>query len=144
MPFDGGPYVKAAVLVNQVIEGKDGVLTLVRVIDRLTTQASGPQPPVDMPVATFSMNAVLMFVSGKARGRHQVRIVREAPNADRKEIWSGGILMEGEQKGHNLNLGLKESFELEGTYWYDVYVDDELMTRMPFQVIYQPMRSVTG
>lgn len=141
MPFDGGPYVKSAVFVNQVIEGKDNVLTLVRVIDRLTTSASGQSVPEEMPEATFSMRAVLMFTAGKARGRHQVRIVREAPNAERRDIWSGGIHFEGEHQAHNLNLGLHETFSLEGVYWYDVYIDDELMTRMPFQVIYQPISS---
>jgi hypothetical protein len=139
MAFEGGPYVKAAVFVNQVIEGKDNVLSLIRVIDRLVTTASGPAPPQNMPVASLAMHAVIMFVPGRARGRHQIRLVREAPNADRIEVWSGGILFEGENKGHNVNLALNETFSLEGVYWYDVFVDDGLVTRMPFQVVYQPM-----
>ena len=144
MPFDGGPYIKAAMFVNQVIEGKDNVLTLVRVIDRLTTTASGPSAPSEMPPASFPMHAVIMLVAGKARGRHQVKIIREAPNSERREIWTGGINLEGENKGHNLNLGLNETFALEGVYWYDVFIDDVLMTRMPFQVIYQPISTGTA
>ncbi len=144
MPFDGGPYIKAAVFVSQVIEGKDNVLSLIRVIDRLTTSASGPEPPNDMPEATFTMNAVIMLVAGKARGRHQVRFVREDPNGERRDIWSGGVPLEGENKGHNINLALSESFALEGTYWYDVFIEDVLMTRMPFQVIYRPMSVSTS
>ena len=138
MPFEGGPYIKAAVFVGQVIEGKDNVLSLIRVIDRLVSAASGLEPPQEMPTVTFSMSAVIMIVAGKARGRHQVKLVREAPNTERKDIWIGGILLEGENKGHNLNLALNESFSLEGIYWYDVFIDDQLMTRMPFQVVYQP------
>ena len=142
MPFEGGPYVKAALFVNQVIEGKDDVLSLIRVIDRIVTTAQGSAPPNEMPPVTgFTMHAVLMFVSGKARGRHQVRLVREAPSGDRSDRWSGALLLEGEHKGQNLNLRPTETFELEGNYWYDVYVDEELMTRMPFQIVYQPMSS---
>jgi hypothetical protein len=139
MPFDGGPYLKAAVFVNVAIQGNDNVLSLIRVIDRLVTQAQGASPPKEMPVVTSRMNAVIMLVSGKARGRHEVRLVREAPNGVRKDVWTGGILLEGENKGHNINLEMNETFDLEGTYWYDVLVENELMTRMPFQVLYQPM-----
>ena len=143
MPSEGGPFVKAAVFVDRVIEGKDDVLTLVRVIDRLTATSSGAEPAARMPTAEFQMHAVIMLVSGRARGRYQVRLVREAPDADRADVWSGGIFLEGNNKGHNLNLALSESFSREGTYWYDVFVNEELLTRMPFQVVYQPITAPT-
>jgi len=139
MPFEGGPFLKAAVFVNLVIQGNDNVMSLIRVIDRLTQRAQGPEAPQEMPATNFPMHAVIMLVAGKARGRHQVKIVREAPNGVRKDVWTGGIQLEGENKGHNITLGLNESFDLEGTYWYDVFIEDGLVTRMPFQVIYQPM-----
>jgi len=136
MPFEGGPYLKAAVFCDRVIEGKDNVLSLIRVVDRLMTTAAGANPPKDMPTASFQMSVVIMLISGKARGRHDVRIEREAPNGERKKIWEGSVQLEGENKGHNLNLGLSETFEYEGVYWYDIFVEDELLTRSPFQVGY--------
>jgi hypothetical protein len=139
MPFEGGPYLKAAVFVNVVIQGNDNVMSLIRIVDRLVTSAQGPEPPQKMPPATFSMNAVIMLVAGKARGRHQLKISREAPDGTRKDIWAGGILLEGEHKAHTINLSMNETFELEGTYWFDVTLEETLLTRMPFQVVYQPM-----
>ena len=144
MPFDGGPYLKAAVFVNMVIHGNDNVLSLIRVIDRLTSTAQGPEPPSEMPPAQFNMTAVIMLTAGRARGSHELRIVREAPDGSREDVWTGGILLEGENKAHNVTLQLAETFDLEGVYWYDVYIDGDFMTRMPFQIIYQPMRSGAG
>jgi hypothetical protein len=136
MAFEGGPYVKAAVFCDRVIEGKDNVLSFIRVIDRLVTVASGPGAPNEMPPSSFQMTAVIMFTSGMARGRHDVRLEREAPNGTRNSIYSASVHLEGENKGHNLILNLAERFDFEGIYWYDVFVENQLMTRMPFQVIY--------
>ena len=136
MPFEGGPYVKAAAFCDRVIEGKDGVLSLIRVIDRLTTTAAGADTPKDMPPANFPVSAVVMLISGRARGRHELRVDREAPDGTRKPVWSGSLLLEGDYKGNNVVLNLSETFELEGTYWYDIFVEEELLTRMPFQVTY--------
>lgn len=136
MPFEGGPYVKAALFCERVIEGKDNVLSLVRVIDRLTTTAAGADPPKEMPQTNFGSTLVLAFVAGRARGRKEVRIERESPDGQRKQVWQGSVLMEGEYKANNVLLNLNETFELEGVYWYDISIDDELVTRMPFQVSY--------
>lgn len=34
----------------------------------------------------------------------------------------------------NLDVGL----EHEGLYWFDVLLDDQLLTRVPLRVVYQP------
>lgn len=134
--FEGGPYVKCAAFCERVIEGKDSVLSLIRVIDRLISTATGPAPPQDMPTVTLAFTAVLSFVAGRARGRHEVRVEREAPNGERRPVWSGSILVNGEESAHNLLLNLNETFDLEGIYWYDIFLEAQLITRMPMQVSY--------
>jgi hypothetical protein len=49
--------------------------------------------------------------------------------------------MDGENKANHVVLNLNETYELEGVYWYDVFIDDILITRMPFQITYMRLSS---
>ena len=142
MDSDTGPFLKAAVFCSDVIEGKDGVLSFIRVIDRLTATAGGQQP-TEMPVVHQRMKLVLMFVSGRARGSHSVEIRIERPDSEVLRLWEGTIFLEGEDRGANIVVDQETTFELEGLYWFDLFFDGSLMTRMPFRVIYRRAGSAT-
>lgn len=135
-PPQRGPYLKAALFCDQVIEGKDGVLSLIRVVDRVTTMASGPGAPKDMPSVTHGLVAVVMLTSGSARGPEEVRLEMERPDGQRKDVWTGTVHMEGEDKGQNLVLNFQTTFELPGLYWFNLYVGEQLFTRMPLRLMY--------
>ena len=136
MVFEQGPYLKAAVFCDSVIEGKDGVLSLIRIIDRLTTTASGPGAPEEMPPVANQMKAALMLVSGRATGSQEVKLVVEEPSGMRKELWAGTVHLEGNDRGQNLIMNFGMEFRTEGLYWFDVLLGDDLLTRMPFRIIY--------
>lgn len=135
--LDTGPYLKAAAICSDVIEGKDGVLSLIRIIDRLTITATGPQSPPEMPRAKYPLKIVLMFVSGSARGSHDVAVKMERPDATLRDCWAGTVFLEGEDRGANVVVGLEIDFPEQGLYWFDLYLNDARVTRMPFRVIYQ-------
>lgn len=136
MPIEQGPYLKAALFCESVIEEKDGVLSFIRVIDRLTTTAVGPEAPADMPTIRRQMKAVLMLVSGRATGREDVKLEVEEPSGTKRQLWAGTIQMEGNDRGQNLILDFGMEFKDEGLYWFDVLVGDQPLTRMPFRIIY--------
>ena len=120
-----------------LIEGKDGVLSLIRVIDRATLTAAGPQTPAQMPPVERELKLVLMFISGRARGTHPVELKVERPDGDMREGWSGTVFFEGEDRGANLIIQMGFKFELEGLYWFHLFVDDSPLTKLPFRLIYQ-------
>lgn len=137
-----GPYLKAALICQTVIEGKDGVLSIIRVVDRLTVMAAGHGAPQDMPANDQPLVIVLMFVSGRARGSLDLQLLVEPPDGQPKPVWAGNQLFEGEDRGANVVVQLNYKFEKEGLYWFNVQLDDELVTRIPYRVIYQ--RNVPG
>src|SRR3989304_7585384 len=94
-----GPLLQTAVLCETVIEGKDGVLSIIRIIDRIVVEASGPGAPKDMPAIPQRLTAVLTFKSGSAKGRQSIRVVMEKPNAETTEVWSGSMLAEAADGG---------------------------------------------
>jgi len=135
-PPQGGPYLKAALFCERVLDEKDNVLSLVRVVDRFTVTASGPQAPKDMPAIPQRLLAVVMLISGLAKGPEEVRLEMERPDATTKDVWIGTVHMEGGQKGQNLILNFQETFELAGVYWFNLYVGEHLLTKMPVEVRY--------
>ena len=139
-----GPYLKAAVFCSDVIEGKDGVLSLIRVIDRLTVTGAGPQPPSAMPTIMSRLKLALMFISGRARGTHNVNIRIERPDGTTHDGWTGTVFLEGEDRGANVIVEMEIEFKLEGLYWFDLYFDDAQMTRVPFRLIYQRAPGATA
>jgi len=132
-----GPYLKAAAFCESVIEGKDGVLSLIRIIDRLTITAAGNELPTEMEPFRTVLRLAVMFISGRAKGTHDVTLRVERPDGTSARAWSGTIFLEGEERGANVVIEMSTEFRMEGLYWFDVLFDEIQMTRVPFRVIYQ-------
>jgi hypothetical protein len=136
MPFEQGPYIQVAGLCEQVIEEKTGVLSLIRMIDTITHTEARPDAPIDMPAFTYPMKMVLMLKSGRSRGRYELKIVPELPSGEIKSPFSHSIQMEGEERGANNIINLLFTFTMEGLYWFNIYLDDSLITRIPMRTKY--------
>ena len=134
---DTGPFLKAALFCDSVIDGKDGVLSLIRVVDRLSVSAAGADPPADMPAMDHTLTLVLMLISGTARGSSDVGLSVEPPEGIRRQVWSATVLMEGDDRGANIVAQIHWKFESQGLYWFHVQLDGEHLTSLPFRIIYQ-------
>ena len=136
MGFEQGPYIQMAGLCEQVIEDKTGALSLIRIIDTITHTETRPDAPTEMPPVTYPMKMVIMLKSGRARGRHDLKIVPELPSGESKPPIVRGIHMEGEERGFNNIINMVFTFAMEGLYWFNVYFDDSLLTRIPLRIKY--------
>ena len=136
MPFEQGPYLKTAVFCEHMLREADGVPSLIRIIDRITHTRTGPDAPAEMPPVSHNLTAFISLTSGEACGSHEVSIELEEPSGLRKPSMTGTVLFEGEDKGVNLVLNIAAIFEYQGLYWFSVYLDDKLLTKMPLRVIY--------
>lgn len=132
-----GPYIQVAALCESVIEGKDGVLSLIRVIDRFTHTTTGPNPPEKMPPFPINAMLVLMLKAGFARGSYQVRIRPHTPSQRTLPDVFLSMLFEADHRGQNVMLKMQLQVEEEGVYWFDVAIGERLLTRVPLQVVYQ-------
>jgi hypothetical protein len=134
----GGPWLTAALLCERVIEDKEGTLTVVRIVDRVISSAIGQGTPEQMPSVPVSVTLLVAFKSGDAHGRSDLRIELEPPTGLRTPIAQMlSILNEGEDRGSNLVLNLNFTAQHEGLYWFDLILDDRLITRVPLRVVYQ-------
>lgn len=133
-----GPFLAAALLCERVLTEQDGVISLIRIVDRLTHTVVGPQAPAAMPPVRISWQLVLIFKSGAARGRAEVVLQLEEPSGLRVPHQTLlPVFFEGDDRGVQLIVALDLELTQEGLYWIDVLLEGRLMTRVPLRVIYQ-------
>jgi hypothetical protein len=134
--FEQGPYLQAAMICERVLQEKDGVISIIRVIDRVTRTVVGPDAPEEMEPFNYELTLLVTLKSGPSQGTYQVRIDIENPSGIRQQGPSLPIFLEGQDRGQNLILNMNARFTEPGLYWFDVYFDERLMTRVPFRVVY--------
>lgn len=128
-----GPHLQMAVICSNVLVEQDGAVSVIRVIDRI--ELSGKEP--EMPPYNLELLLFVFFKAGMCRGKHQIRIVPVSPS--NSELPSAGIplLFEGDdERGHPLKVDLRLTLLEEGLYWFDVYFEEVLVTRVPLRVVY--------
>ena len=131
-------------MCEKVLTEQDGVLSVIRIVDRVTVTSAGPDVPDEMPPTQLNLSAVVSFRSGSARGRYTVRLRPEDPSGVQLPVLEMPVHFEGEERGANLVISFNMLAEHEGLYWIDVLFREDLITRIPLRVIYQPQRFVAG
>ncbi|MCH8994014.1 MAG: hypothetical protein IH959_03505 [Chloroflexi bacterium] len=147
----GGPYLQQAFFCEKILREADGVVSFIRQVDRLTVNTSGPEAPPDMPQTTFTAFLAIAVKAGEAKGRHELKVLRELPSGirDPEPLFSIALFLEGGgegggDRGAGILGQINMVFEQEGLYWFDVYLDETLLSRIPFRVIYQRSTARAG
>ncbi len=134
--LEHGPYLATAVFCEKPLRESDGVLSIIRIIDRITISA-GSQAPEEMPSQTLHLTAVLSLKSGFLKGKYTVNIKPVTPSGVDSGAVSMPVLFEGDDRGTNLILNFAIPIKEEGLYWFDVLIEQQLLTRMPLRILYQ-------
>ncbi len=136
MQFQQGPYIQMAGICDQIIEDKNGTLSLIRIVDTITHTEARPDAPVKMPSVTYPIKMVVMLKSGRTRGRHELKIIPQLPSGETKAPLIRSIQMEGEERGANNIINMLFTFTMEGLHWFHINLHDSLLTRIPLRIKY--------
>jgi hypothetical protein len=140
MPDNTGPHVQVATFCERVLQEKDGVISVIRAIDRLAltigSAAGGPVPSEIPPGLTIQPTLVISLRSDQARGRFTLRIVAQQPDTTLLPEFLADVMFEGEDRGVNVVLPMTLQPQ-EGLYWFDIRLGNQLLTRVPLRIIYQ-------
>lgn len=136
MATSRGPFITTAAFCETLLTEASGVLTLVRIVDRITHTAVGPNPPEEMPTFSVDWTLVITLKSGDVRGSHPVKITPELPSGETRDPVILSAHFEGGSKGVNLVSQIGMLLSMPGIYWFHIHVNDELMTKVPLEVIY--------
>ena len=138
----GGPYVQVAAVCERVLNEKDGVLSLIRIVDRFVVPVPTPAPGAETPAVTINAFLVVALKSGFYEGKGTLRIVPTSPSGKQQPELSSGILLEGQDRGMNVVLQLQFVTREEGLHWFDVFFENQLLTRIPVRVLFSWMAGV--
>ena len=137
--FEEGPHLSAAVICEKILEERDGVKSVIRIIDRVTRTAVGPHPPQEMEPFDYEMAMLVRFKSGRARGTYPLEIQLIKPSGESAPPMRRSILFEGEDdRGMDIVVNMRIKFDLTGIYWFNIILNNMHLTRIPFRVVYLP------
>lgn len=148
-----GPYLQAALICEKVLQEQDGVLSVIRVVDRHTATVLGPEVPADMPPVAVNATVLVILKQGDAIGRYAIKLRPEAPSGQQLPTLEVPVqFVEGAgEQGVNIVIPMNLQLQEEGLYWFDVIWSDPrggaeegLLTRVPLRVMYQPQQLGIG
>ncbi len=139
----GRPYISAALLCERVLQEQDGVLSAIRMVDRVTVQiAKGAKGKVK---PTIKLAVLVAFKSGPMKGKHILRVVPRTPSGRKMAVkrtdvqgeFKFPLVFEGREHGSTNVINLVVDVSEEGVYWFDVYLGRRVVTRIPLTVVHQ-------
>jgi len=133
----GGPFLQMAVFCEKVLQEKDNVLSAIRIVDRFTQSTSVEGAPDIMPPFTIGVSILIGFKSGDVKGKWELKLKPIAPSGQELPGFAGPIFFEGEERGANVVIQYGLTAKEEGIYWFDIMLNDKLLTRMPLRIIYE-------
>lgn len=137
-----GPHVQAATFCESVLQETSGLMSAVRMLDRVTVQVVGLPDGQEIPSARVKSTIFVALKAGSALGRHQLAIRQELPSGQTGVEHRFDVYFGGEERGMNLVL-TTELESIEGLHWFDVVLrsgaeNDEvgqLLTRIPLRIM---------
>ncbi|MBX6341961.1 MAG: hypothetical protein IRY97_05840 [Thermomicrobiaceae bacterium] len=141
METEGQPYVLLAVLCQRAQQDQYGSLSLINVIEQLVVGSTDPNPPEQMPTFRFQGNLVVSLASGPVRRRGTVRVRPIRPSGEALEPVYQEVEFRGEDNRVTLVSNLSFDVTEPGLHWFDVLLEDAVLTRIPLRVRYERART---
>lgn len=139
MTDPGGPHLTAALICERVLHEQDGVMSSIRIIDRVFFLTGEDDTPIDPQIP---VTLLVSLKSGSGRGSYTIKVEIEKPSTEREQLLEAPVLLEGEDRGANVILGWMFRPDEAGLYWIDVFFDDDRLTRIPLRAVYQSQATV--
>jgi hypothetical protein len=136
-----GPHLQIAVFCEKVLVERDGVPSIVRVIDRFNISGNA----TEMPPNQINFTLFVSFKPGFYRGKASLRISPISPSGKDLPALNFPLLFEGDdERGVFIQANMGMLIQEEGLYWFDVSLqglanEDMPFTRMPLRVVYQQL-----
>jgi hypothetical protein len=127
------PYIIAAFLCEKVLQETDKVLSAIRIIDIFTVP---PRPKELSPEIqpTIQMTMLAMFRSEEPSS-HSLTFDVVSPSGKVNHVGNPvAINIVGQEHGANVVIQFPVNIGEAGSYWIDLLLDGDRVTRVPFAI----------
>jgi hypothetical protein len=130
------PYLKYGVICERVMQEKDDVISLIRIVDKFTITITGREPPDQLPEAVKVFTIVMCWAGGL--GTHEATFNIQTPGGEVQpspQSWSFNL--DALNRSHSIIVTLPVRITKPGIYWVQFVLNSEVKSRIPFQVLYE-------
>jgi len=140
------PYINAALLCERIIQEKEGTLSAIRIIDRLEFGLLTNNPELEKlnvrPAVPIS--ALIAIKSGPVTGKFNLNIDGVKPSGKTKHLLTLPFELKGEHEGQNFIVNIMQGTEEEGLHWFEIRLDETLLTKIPLMLVRKIEPEKTG
>lgn len=133
------PWVQVAAFCQTVLAESNALLSLIRLIDRQTVVGATPE----MQPTTVNLTLVVVLKSGNMVGHYKLTIQPNTPSQTPLPPVHVPVLFEGLERGVGLVTQIGLVVNEQGLWWFDVLIEQTLLTRIPLRILYQQVQQIT-
>jgi len=135
------PWVQvAAICQTAIVEANTGSLSVIKITDSIGVAGMTPQ----MQPQPIQLTMVIVLKSDEMKGQFHVKIRVTSPQGQMTMGQEILFVFEGGPRGVQTVLPIGMVATESGLYWFDVMLEDVVLTRVPLTVLYQRIQPPTG
>jgi len=131
-----GPYLSVAALCDAVLSEKNERISCVRFLDTVIAVLSETVGET-LPLMPIRLSGLIAFKAGKFRGTKSLKLLLHKPTGEvvqtEKDTYPA-VFSGDDNSSTNIILDFTLVTSEKGMYWLDVYLDDEIVTKIPVYV----------
>lgn len=133
--YPPGPWVTIAAICERPLVDTDGILSIIRIVDRIKLTTNDPDVLAAPAPITVSALAMIVLTSGAAEisGVFALRVVSPSGLSSPGEPLPLRFPKAGATQRVTVNIELRVNEA--GIYWIDVLFSDRVLTRIPLEVV---------
>jgi hypothetical protein len=133
------PFVQIATVCRMFLNDTSGSVSIIQIMERVLIHGLTDEMQ-HTPLGQLAI--VVILKSGEMRGKWNWSITTETPSKKRLPGPQMSALFEGDERGVMFASPIGLVAEEEGLYWFDVMLEQALLTRIPLRVIYQKVQPI--
>jgi hypothetical protein len=135
------PFVQVAAICQTPMQETNGLFSVVRIMDRVPVFGVTDEMK---PQGLNMLSLVVILKAGEMSGKYTLHIIPQKPSGQRLPPISTQVLFERDERGVVLTIPVPLVADEEGLYWFDVMLQEDLLTRIPLRVVYQKIQTIPG
>src|SRR5437867_12477948 len=134
------PWVQLATLCQTALTENTGQVSIIRIVNRWIVVGATPE----MQPTNIQLTLAIILKSDQMRGQYQLRVRLRSPTGNVSEGPELPALFEGDDRGVQAILPSGILATEQGLYWFEVLVEEEVVTRVPLRILYHRIQLPPG